>query len=97
MFTKNDKGSARRFSLESFFGLLAMLTVLAVATVFLFGFASTKQITIVDGETTIKATTTKVFVEEALAEQKVFLRPGDRISVAPEEKLKNNEEVKPFT
>ncbi|MBQ3226702.1 MAG: DUF348 domain-containing protein [Clostridia bacterium] len=93
MFTKNDKGSARRFSLESFFGLLAMLTVLAVATVFLFGFASTKQITIVDGETTIKATTTKVFVEEALAEQKVFLRPGDRISVAPEEKLKNNEVI----
>lgn len=91
MFPRNGKGNAHRYSARGIPMVLAMLFTLASVSVFLFGFTSTKQITIIDGDTAISATTTRVFVEEVLAEQNIVLRSGDRVSAPLHSRIKNND------
>lgn len=93
MFIKKDKESGRRFSLCGILALSAMIILVAVTSVFLFGFASTKHITIQDGDSVVSVTTTKKYVEEALAEQNIVLRTGDKVSVPLDETLKNKDEI----
>ena len=93
MVTKNGKRNAHRYSTRGIPMVLAMLFTLASVSVFLFGFTSAKQITITDAGKAISATTTRVFVEEALAEQNIVLRSGDRVSAPLHTRIKHNDKL----
>jgi uncharacterized protein YabE (DUF348 family) len=93
MVTKNGKRNAHRYSTRGIPMVLAMLFTLASVSVFLFGFTSAKQITITDAGKAISATTTRVFVEEALAEQNIVLRSGDRVSAPLHSRIKHNDKL----
>ncbi|MBR5156712.1 MAG: G5 domain-containing protein [Clostridia bacterium] len=93
MVTKNDKKNTQFLSVHGILYTISTIVLIACVSVFLFGFASPKQITIKDGEKVISAQTTKLYVEEALAEQNIILRAGDRVSAPLNSKVKDNDEI----
>lgn len=93
MFTNNDERNIRRFSPRGILGISAAVILVAAVSVFLFGFASTKHITIKDADYVNTVTTTKNTVRELFEEQSVILRQGDIVSADLDEKLKDKEEI----
>lgn len=93
MFTNNDEKNTRRFSPRGIAAVSAAVVLVAAVSVFLFGFASTKHITIYDADHVTVVTTAKNTVEELLEEQNVILREGDVVSEELKGKLKNKEEI----
>ncbi|MBR5236853.1 MAG: G5 domain-containing protein [Clostridia bacterium] len=66
------------------------LVILMAVTSMLFGFVVTKDVTLVIGEENRQVTTSRVYVEEFLAEQGIVLNAGDRISAPLHSFLRNN-------
>lgn len=80
-------------SLRSILVTLSTLIVLAAVSATMFGFVITKDVTIIDRGQARKVTTTRIYVEELLAEQGITLNAGDRISDALGSVIKNNDTI----
>lgn len=93
MFTNNDEKNKRRFSPRGTAAVSVAVFLIAALSVFLFGFASTKQVTVYDADHVAVVTTAKNTVEELLEEQNVILREGDIVSEKLNGKLKNNQKI----
>lgn len=83
----------KKLSVHSVWGSLAILVLIAVISLPLFGFVLTKDVTVYDDGREIKVTTGRSYVEELLAEQGITLRNGDRISEQLDAPLKNGSEI----
>lgn len=83
----------RKVSLKSLMIAAAVLVVVATATICLFGFASTKQIVIRDGEQTTEVKTSQRTAAALLRELGITLRDEDRVSLPLEQTLNNKDEI----
>ncbi len=68
------------FAKHKILNTVCSLILIASVSVTMIGFVVPKDVVIVDGGNETKVTTSRVHVEELLAEQKINLRVGDRIS-----------------
>ena len=93
MFAKGEQKIFQRFSVRSLVIAAAVVLVISSVSIFLFGFAITKHITINDNGTVVEVTTTKAYVEEVLAQQNIILGTGDRISIPLDSKVKNKDNL----
>ncbi len=73
--------------------VLATMLLLSAVSVTLLGFVVPKDVTISEGAQEIKVTTTRIYVEELLAEQGITLRSGDRISAPLHSVLRNDDKI----
>ncbi len=89
MWMKRMKHISRRSILLTAGALL----VLCAVSLTLFGFVVTKDITLSDGGQEIQVTTSRIYVEELLAEQGIVLRTGDKISAPLDSVLRNHDRI----
>lgn len=75
--------------------LVTVCTLIALFSIsmLMFGFVVTKDVTIIDGERKIETTSNRLYVEELLAEQKITLNTGDKISVPLHSMLRHNSTI----
>ncbi len=87
------KNAIKSISFRSVSGMLAMLLIISAVSFTLIGFVISKDITLTDGDTVKQITTTRIYVEEVLAEQGIILNNGDRISLPLNTVVKNNDSI----
>ena len=83
----------KSISLRSVLVALSTLLVISAVSFTLIGFVVAKDITIIDGEAETTVTTTRIYVEELLAEQGISLRSGDRISAPLNSVLRQDDRI----
>ncbi len=80
-------------SLRSILVILSTLIILSVVSFTLFGFVVAKDITLIDNNKEKVVTTTRLYVEELLAEQGITLQVGDRISTSLDSLLYHDQTI----
>ena len=83
----------KSISLRSVLVILSALLVISTVSFTLIGFVVTKDITIIDGSKIMKVTTTRIYVDEMLAEQGITLQNGDMLSMPLHSVLRNDDKL----
>ena len=73
--------------------VLSTLLLLSAVSIMMLGFVVPKDVVLVEGDNIVTVTTTRIYVEELLAERGVTLRNGDRISAPLHSVLRNNDRI----
>ncbi len=73
--------------------VLSTLLLLSAVSIMMLGFVVPKDVVLVEGDNIVTVTTTRIYVEELLAERGITLRSGDRISAPLHSVLRNNDRI----
>lgn len=85
--------SITSFSRHNILATICTLFMIFAVSITMIGFVVPKDVTLkVDGRE-VNVSTSRIYVEEFLAEQGVSLRPGDRISMPLDSVLRENDEI----
>lgn len=89
----NCKMTAMQISSKVRSVFAAILTVLLIASValMLFGFAYSKSITLVDNGVSLKVTSSKIYLDEIIAENGLTLNTGDKIDAPLHSRVQNGD------
>lgn len=83
----------KKFSRHNILATICTLFMIFAVSITMIGFVVPKDVTLNADGLSLNVTTSRIYVEEFLAEQNVSLRPGDRISMPLDSVLREGDEV----
>ncbi len=83
----------KKISFRSLSGILATLLIIFATSFTMIGFVVSKDVTLVINGKETKIATTRIYVEEVLAEHGIALNYGDRISVPLQSPIENGDTI----